>query len=169
MTKTQSIFYFAKLKPFDKWTIGLYLILTFGLAYYFLSIENIEIKRNLIFGYALLSQLALYVFCYKSLRNLTVFIVWVFIGLFHLYLYYHLKDETTLQLLKGHSTTPLRNTISLLFIFQVLRFISLKVQHQELVSPSKGFTTDLFDERKVNWFDFILFLVYCGYAILMDR
>jgi hypothetical protein len=165
---TQPIFYFAKLKAFDKWTIGLYLILTFGLSYYFLSTGNIKNKRDIVFGYALITQLGIYGLCYKSLRNLTVFSVWFVIGLFHLYIYYYFRDDSSLDMLRGHSTSRLRNTIPLLFIFQVLRVISLKIQHQELVSPSRGFTTDLFDERKVNWLDFILFFIYYGYAITMD-
>lgn len=165
---TKPIFHFDKLRPFDKWTIGLYLILTLRLSNYFLSTENVASKRDLIFGYAFLTQLALYGFCYKSLRNTTVFFVWVVIGLFHLYLYNTLKDDTTLQMFRGHSTTPLRNTLPLLVLHQILRVVSLKIQGQELVSPSRGFTTDLFDERKVNWLDFILFFTYCGFAIVAD-
>lgn len=165
---TKSIFHFDKLKPFDNWTIGLYLLITLGLSYYFLSVENIATKRDLIFGYALVTQLALYGLCYKSLRNITVFFVWVVIGFVHLYFYYTLKDVTVLQMYRGHATTPLRNTLPLLVLYQILRVASLKIQQQELVSPSRGFTTDLFDERKVNWLDYIFFFTYCGFAIVAD-
>jgi hypothetical protein len=165
---TRPIFYFEELKSFDKWTIGLYLLLTFGLLYYFQTTSNIEYRNQIIFGYAFLTQFGLYLFCYKSLRNLTVFLIWIGIGLFHLYIYYNLKDDTSLQMFRGHSSTPLRNTVPLLLLFQVLRFLSAKIQGQELVGPSRGATTDLFDERKVNWLDFVFFAIYAGCTIIFD-
>ncbi len=165
---TKPIFHFDKLKPFDKWTLGLYLILTIGLSYYYKSTEDISNKQNVIFSYGLFTQFALYMFCYKSLRSLTVFFLWVGIGILHLCFYNYLIGDTSLQMFRGHSATPLRNTIPLLILQQGLRVVSLKIQEQELVSPSRGFTTDLFDERKVNWLDFILFFTYCGFAIVAD-
>ncbi len=87
---------------------------------FFESIDENETKRDIIFGYGLMTQLFLYGFCFKSLRNMTVFLIWSAVGLFHLYLYIILKDDETLQMFRGHSSTPLRNTIVLLFIFQVL-------------------------------------------------
>ena len=72
-----------------------------------------------------------------------------------------------LQNVRGHSATGLRNTILLLLLFQVLRFISVSTQGQELVCPSKGSRTDLFDERKVTFIDFFLFVVYIGTSIIL--
>src|SRR5215831_12584308 len=142
------IFYFERLKPFDKWSIGLYFMLTFGLFYF------LEATKSIIFFYAFFTQFFLYGFCYKSLRNLTVYFIWIIFGLLHFYLYIILKNDPTLQMVRGHAATPLRNTIPLLILFQILRFLSANIQGQELVSPSKGGTTDLFDERRVNWLDF---------------
>jgi hypothetical protein len=157
---TRQIFYFERLSTFDKWTIGFYFALTLG-AYYFFGIQN-----QVVFGYAILTQLALYLFCYKSLRNLTAFTIWLGIGFFHLYLYFKLRDVPTLQMLRGHSSTPLRNTIPLLFLFQILRFLSAKIQGQELVAPSRGATTDLFDDRRVNWLDFLFFFIYTTLLVI---
>lgn len=159
-TMTRSIFYFERLSSLDKWTIGLYFILTFGL-YYFLGIQ-----KEIIFGYALLTQLGLYLLCYKSLRNLTAFAIWLGIGVFHLYLYFKLRDVATLQMFRGHSSTPLRNTIPLLILFQILRFFSAKIQGQELVAPSGGATTDLYDERRVNGLDFLFFFIYTASLVI---
>jgi hypothetical protein len=156
---TKPIFYFEKSDTFDKWSIGLYSGFTLLLFYVF------EIEKDFIFGYALLTQLFLYIVCYRSLRNLTVYFLWIGIGLFHFYLYQIFKDDPTLQMLRGHAAMPLRNTIPLLLIFQILRFLSLKIQGQELVSPSKGSATDLFDERKVNWLDIVFFFTYLGCLI----
>ncbi len=166
---TESIFRFDKLKPFDKWTIALYLILTLGLVYYFNSTENIASKRNVIFMYPFITQLALYGLNYKSLRNLTVFFAWVAIGLLHLYFYFSLKDDKTLQMFRGHSTASLKNTISLLCLHQAFRLVSIKIQGKELVSPSKGFNnaTDIYDNRNITTTDYVLFFTYIGCAIIL--
>lgn len=164
----QPIFYFEGLKAFDKWSMGLYILLTLILMYYFETTTDNSIRNSIIFGYALLTQFGLYVFCYRSLRNLTSFLFWLLIGLFHLYVYSILKDDQTLQMFRGHSATPLRNTVWLLILFQVLRFLSAKLQGQELVAPSKGATTDLFDERKVNWLDFTFFFIYMTCMVVFD-
>jgi hypothetical protein len=165
---TKPVFHFDKLKPLDIWTLGLYLVLTVGLACYLVSTEDIVNKRNWIFGYALGSQLALYGLNYKSLRNLTVFFLWTGIGILHLYFYYHLKNDTSLEMARGHAAIPLRNTIPLLIIHQLLRLVSLKIQHKELVVPSRGFDSDIYGERRVNWLDFILFILYVGCVIALD-
>lgn len=164
----QPIYYFAGLKAFDKWSIGLYLLLTLILVYFFETTHDNGLRNSIVFGYAFLTQFGLYVFCYRSLRNLTVFLIWLFIGLFHLYLYFILKGDQTLQLFRGHSATPLKNTVWLLILFQVLRFLSAKLQGQELVAPSKGGTTDLFDERRVNWLDFTFFFIYAVCIVAFD-
>jgi len=159
------IFYFKGLETFDKWAVGLYIVLTCALLYLF---GTTNAKNQIIFGYAFLTQLGLYIFCYRSLRNLTVYFIWIGIGFLHLYLYFILKDDQTLQMFRGHSSTPLRNTVSLLLLFQLLRFLSVKIQGQELVAPGKGSTTDLFDERKVNWLDLVFFFIYAGCTIGFD-
>jgi hypothetical protein len=100
------------------------------------------------------------------LRNLTVFFIWVLIGLAHLLLYLKLKDDAALQMFRGHSTTPIRNTIFLLVLYQVLRLFSLKTRGYELVVPNKISRTDMFDERKPNWIDFALLFVYLTSAIV---
>lgn len=148
-------------------TIVLYLFLSIGLLYYFGNATNNKTQRDILLGYAFGTQFFLYFFNYKSLRNLTVYTFWVAIGIIHLYIYIQLKDNQTLLNVRGHSATGLRNTLILLFLFQVLRFISAKTQGQELVCPSKGSRTDLFDERKVTFVDFILFITYIGTTILL--
>ena len=163
----QPIFYFDKLKTWDKVTIVLYLILSAGLWYYFHNATNTKIQRDILFGYALGTQFFFYFFNYRSLRNLTVYFFWVAIGIIHLYLYFQLKDNHALLNVRGHSAIGLRNTLVLLLLFQVLRFISARTQGQELVFPSKGSSSDLFDERRTTIIDVILFLVYLGSTIIL--
>lgn len=163
----QPIFYFDQLKPWDKITIALYIFLTAALWYYFNITSSHQTQRDILLGYTLGTQLFLYFFNYKSLRNLTVYSFWIAVGFLHLFFYFQLRENTMLQNVRGHSATGLRNTIILLLLFQVLRFISARTQGQELVCPSKGSRTDLFDDRKITFIDFILFVVYIGTAMLL--
>jgi hypothetical protein len=151
----QPIFYFERLKLFDKWSIGLYLLLTIAIFYVFGP------TAELVFWYGLITQFGLYAFCYLSLRNLTVFLIWLAIGLFHLYMYIRLND-LSFEMDWEHGATPLRYTAVLLGLFQVLRLVSIKLQRQDLVMPSKVGGLDLYDEREGNWMDVALFLIYIG-------
>ncbi len=163
----QPIFYFDKLKTWDKVTIVLYVLLSAGLWSYFNSTTNTKTQQDILFGYAFGTQFFFYSFNYKSLRNLTVYTFWVTIGIIHLYFYYQLKDNQALLNARGHSATGLRNTLVLLLLFQVLRFISARTQGQELVCPTKGSWTDLFDDRRITLIDFILFVIYIGSTLIL--
>lgn len=162
------IFYFEKLKPYDKWSIGIYLSLTLVLFYFFLYSENNQTKHEIIFGYTLSTQLLIYPFCHKSLRNLKVYFIWLLIGIMHLYLYFLLKDDPTLIMPRGHATFQLKNTLLLLIIYQVLRFLSLKIQKQEFVCPERGLKTDVLGERKPNWLDITLSFIYFSAVFILD-
>ena len=165
---TDSTYYFEKLNPFDKWTLGLYTILTLGLSFFFANELNVDTKAGAVFMYGLGTHLTLYMFCYKSLRNLTVFIIWTLFGLLHLLVYIKLKDEIALQMFKGYSITPLRNTIPLLIFYQILRFVSLKTRGQELVVPNRISRTDMFNERQPTWIDFIYLIIFWTVSILLS-
>ena len=162
----QPIFYFDKLKTWDKVTLALYLLLSIGLWYYFHSATNHKTQREILFGYALGTHFYIYIFNYRSLRNLTVYILWTLLGISHLYIYFLLKENPLLQNAHGHSATGLRNTIILLLLFQILRFVSIRTQGLELVCPSNS-GTDLFEERRVTFIDFILFVIYIGTLVIL--
>jgi hypothetical protein len=162
------IFYFEKLKPYDKWSIGIYLIISLVLFYFFSFSENNQTKNDIIFGYALSTQLLIYPFCYKSLRNLKVYFIWLLIGIMHLYLYFLLKDDPTLNIPRGNANFQLKNTLLLLIIYQVLRFLSLKIQKQEFVCPERGLKTDILGERKPNWLDITLSFIYFSAVFILD-
>jgi hypothetical protein len=167
MTLTRSVYHFDRLKPFDTWTIGLYVALSLGLTYYFSTELNVNHKAGAIFMYALGTHLVLYMFCYKSLRNLTVFFIWLLIGLLHLLIYFKLKGDTTLEMFRGHATVPLRNTVPLLIFYQVLRLVSLKIRGHELVVPNKISRTDMFNERQPTGVDFLLLLAFWTISIFL--
>jgi hypothetical protein len=162
----QPIFYFDKLNLWDRISLPFYILLSIVLLYYFIHLEDYNSKKDALLCYSLGTQLMLYFINYKSLRNLTVYFIWILFAIAHLYFYFQLKDNHDLFYVRGQSSaTGLRNTIFLLLLFQVLRFISVKAQGQELVCPSKGGNTDLFDGRKATYIDIILFFVYFGCTV----
>jgi len=153
------IFYFEKFKPWDIWTIVIYAIISVCVFFY----------KDILSFYTIVTCIFIYLFNYKSLRNLSVYLVWLLfaIGQFGAYLYS--KDDDSLIMAQGGSAAlGLRNIFILLIVFQILRIISLNVQHQELVAPTRGGTTDIFNERYVNWLDYVLFVIYmaCAFGLI---
>ena len=163
----KNIFYFERLRRFDYISIILYLLLSLVLLGFNYS-NSPEANRTLIFAYGWGTSMFLYFFCYRSLRNLTVYFIWIIIALIHFYIYLQIKDEPALIARGGHVSLALRNVILMLLLFQVLRFVNIKVQNQELVAPARGSQTDLFDERKVNIADFISFVIYMASLALLS-
>ena len=164
----QPIFYFDKLDLWDKISIGFYLTVTAICVYFFLHENSSANNRTLLLFYTLGTQLLLYLLNYKSLRNLTVYLIWIFIAIAHLFAFFQLKDNPELQNVRGHAATGLRNTIILVLLYQILRITSLKTQKQELVAPTRGGTTDIFEGRKITFTDFALFAVYFATAIILN-
>jgi hypothetical protein len=69
---------------------------------------------------------------------------------------------------RGHATFQLKNTLLLLIIYQVLRFLSLKIQKQEFVCPERGLKTDVLGERKPNLLDITLSFIYFSAVFILD-
>ena len=95
-----------------------------------------------------------------------MYLIWVGFALVHLYFYLQLKDVNSLQNFQGHAAQGLASTLILLVLFQVLRYISLKTQGQELVCPSRSLT-DFFDNRIITGIDFLLFIVYIAACFIL--
>ena len=162
------IFYFGKLDLWDRISIAFYLTATVICGYFFLYNNSSATNRTLLLFYTLGTQLLLYLLNYKSLRNLSVFFIWIFISLLHLFAYLQLKDNPELQNVRGHAAMGLRNTIILLLLYQILRIISLKTQRQELVAPTRGGTTDIFEGRKLTIVDYVLFVIYYATTFILN-
>lgn len=155
----RNFFYSESFNWWDKWTIFIYALIT-GCICYMLT-QNITVNmRRWIFAYGIVTHLFIYFFNYRSLRNFNVFIVWCFFAALHFYIFLHFQDFMIFKMRNGNALTPLRNTIILLCVFQLLRFISIKISNQELVSPARGGKTDIWNERKPNGIDFISLIVY---------
>ena len=150
----KSIFYFKKLTKSDIWTLGLYSLLTIYLFY----VHDLDVK--LIFYYCIGTQMGIYVFYYKALRNLSFYFCWIAIGFIQMLMFYSIKDDPNLSTSIISSASNLRNTLPLVLLFQGFRILSLIVQDQELVSVSSIFNKDYHDDRYVNIIDFMLFFTY---------
>lgn len=149
----------------NKWniaTISIYILISYFCWVYFSIAKN---PKNVLFAYALGTHFFLYLFQYKALRNFNYFLIWIVIGVAHLALYFDIESDQGLAFVNGHAATGLRNTIILLGLFQLLRYASLKIQHVELVCPSRGNDHGLFDNRKSTIVDTICGLVYFGVSL----
>ena len=160
MSKTKTSF-FLGLGPSRGETIILliYALLSVILLYVFQG-SGIPVRKNLLIGYALGSQFLLYFIGYASLRKTAVFGVAIGIALVHLYGWFHWHIDPALLTKRGHAATGLRNTLPLLLLFLMLRWISRKWQQQELVAPSRGTSTDIIEGRPLTFADYLLAVVY---------
>ena len=161
----KSLFYFEKIKL---WEIGImifYVLLSIEFCF-FLRFAKSETQNHCLFIYTFFTQILLYVLFNKSMRNLKVYIFCLAIGILHLCLYYLLKENASIINLHNNKIISLRNTFILLIIFQVLRFISLKCQKQELVSVGRN-NRDFFNTRKTTRIDLILEIIYISATFIL--
>ena len=153
--------YSKKFTRWDKGSIITYLVISILVLYYYWDRGKLEENSQLIIFYSISTQLYLYLFNYRSLRNFKVYLIWFIIGLLHLFFYFQLKDLDSVQMINGNASQGLRNTVLMLVLFQALRFVSLKIQNLELVPADRSGFNDL-DERIISMVDYILFVIYFG-------
>lgn len=156
------IFYFDKLNWWDISTLILYFVLTFFVYY-----TDIPTRRDWLFGYSFGTHLFFYFFNYKSLRKMNVWLIWMVFSVVHLFYYFELYGKPELQVFRGFSGHALLFTWLLLIIFQVLRYISLTYQNQELVALSRS-RTDIWDNRRITKIDTACFFAYFLLTLVLD-
>lgn len=154
----QPIFYFKRFEPVDYILIIIYILVSAIVFLNYKSVTEFGYQRDYILIYSIATHLIIYFFNYRSLRNFGVYLIWFCIGLFHFYLY--------VQLNFSHNAIGLRNTIIMLLLFQILRIASLNIQKQEFLAVSKS-KYDLFNERRINFLDFIIFIIYFGSTLFL--
>lgn len=153
--------YYNSIKPWETVCILLYAIATAGVTLT-LVFAKPETKQVTIIMYAVLSQLGIYFGLYTSLRNFKAYLLWLGFGLVHLMLFLCFRGNPTIEMYRGNATNVLLNTIILLLLFQLLRYLSLKIQHREFVAPAHGGGLDLFENKKMTFADFVIFVIYMG-------
>jgi hypothetical protein len=150
------LFYFEPLTSWDTlaiWAYGLTTIIF--ILYIYLGPDKTKITFLIFYVTSL--QLLNYLLNYTLLRNLRSYFIWCVFGIIHICLYFFLRSSHFYDGARG----LLLNTIVLLFLYQILRIISLKIQKQELAMPTKDYK-DLFGNRQVTFLDFVLFMIYYG-------
>jgi len=157
----KTFFHSEELKLWERRVIYFYLTISILLCILYLN-SDWHLRKNILVGYGIGTQLSLFFVLYTSLRNLKSYLIWCCFGFFHLAVYFTLKNDPDLQMPSGNAATCLRNTIVLILLFQVLRYISLKLQHREFVAPAYGGGKDLFENKKVGFIDFLIFILYYG-------
>lgn len=149
-------FYFKSLEAWEWIVISFYLCLTIWL--YSLYLHHAEYRSDILTIYPTVSQLFIICFLYKSLRNLLSYLIWLSFGIFHLFVYIVTKNDTYPNIVGGHASWAFKTTVPLLLLYQILRFVSRKIQLREFVIPSRG-GTDLFDDIKPSITDKVIFAV----------
>jgi hypothetical protein len=161
------IFQFSKFRLSDIIIFILYFLITVVVSIYLIAPNAISDKVQLAFRYAFITHFSFYGLCTKSLRNMSVLLVWILFGLVHLCFFYYFKNVLELIHSDLKVLNILRNTIPILLFFQFLRFVSLKIQHQDLVLPNQS-DTELNSERKTNFLDYILIIIYSVIIVYFD-
>lgn len=169
MTPTKPSHPFFRTSPLDRWdksTIAVYTVLTICVCYLLYIHPPYDIK-TLISFYGFATPLFLYLFNYRSLRNLYVFMFWCGVCILHLYLYFQFKDDDLFNYGRSTALLPLRNTLILLVLFQLLRWLSRTITGLELVGLSKS-RTDVWNERKPNTIDVLCFIAFFAVTLFLD-
>jgi hypothetical protein len=158
MRKKKPFIYFDKLTKWNIVVIAIYFIFTLFVIFNY-TLGEVNAGDILIF-YALLPHLVGYFFMYKALRNFTMYSICFGFAIVHVFLYFLFRGSPKLQMVKGDPSPLLLNSIVLIVLFQVLRYLSIKMQKREFVVPAKGGGKDLFDNIELSGTDYLLFVIY---------
>jgi hypothetical protein len=153
--------YSDQLKRGDIITIVIYVLFTLGVFITY-SLGSADTAKATLLAYIVTTQLGIYVFLYRALRNFKLYLIWCGFGILHIVMYFLFKGDHKLDMANGNPSSGLLNTIILLLLFQVLRFLSIRMQQREPVVSSGGDSDDNVDKVKPSVTDKILFFVYVG-------
>jgi len=130
----KSFVYFERLKLPDiiiTTVCFVYSIIIF-LVYYLGSYET---AFNLSAMHIFLSQLGAFVFMFTLLRNFTFYLIWIGFAVLHFVMYYLFSSNHKFEIERANTFL---NTIILLVVFQMLRYLSLKIQKREFRVPQRN-------------------------------
>ena len=139
-----------KIRTWDYISIGI--CVCFSL--YFLINDQVEFEtRKPIVFYSFGLYFFTLFFNYGHLRNINLWIIWFGLSVIQIMIYYkHGLDDTNWPAIRG-----LRNFWLYLILFQILRWLSLRLQEKEFITLSRT-QKDLHDDREFKFWDFILFI-----------
>lgn len=142
----------------DIYPIIIYVVLSAFFFSYTSSKLGTQQNDSGIWLYGILTQSLLYVYCYKTLRKRNSYLVWLCFASIHFGAYLLIFNSMTLKNQLGPGYTVLRNTLPLILVILVLRWISLKWQKKQLIPVFRY--ADLHGNRKTTNLDLLLFAIY---------
>ena len=154
-------FYLKELTKTDKIAYIGYIIISLLLSVFYFISGN-DTRNEILIIYATSTQFVIYFFLYVSLRNFRTYLIWFSFSFIHLLIYFLIRNSDAVQMQRGAAVSPMKNTIILLLVFQLLRFISLKLQNREFVVPPKGGGKDLIENKSISATDYLILLIYIG-------
>ncbi len=157
---------FNKPKKTDLILIIVYVVLTFLLFINTSLNPNFNYNKIIILGYVIFSQVSIYSIFYRGFRNGYLVIIWVLIGIFHLFFWYSFQFKPQLHYERGFAGISLKYTLLLIGLFQVLRFLNLILFKRKLETVMFG-SKSLFDERKLAWSDWFSWAIYYTFMIYL--
>lgn len=163
----KKLFYFENLNKYDRLTFIIYVFISIIVFVFYNYVNSTDTNNKMLFYYIFSTIFFLYLFSFKSLRNLSSYLIWLGISLIQFLFYLGIKNNPNLEMGNSNAALGLRNVFILLIVFQVLRFVNIKIQKQEFVAPSRGSNVDVFDNRKINYIDYISFLVYLATYLIL--
>jgi hypothetical protein len=153
----KSAIYFLKLSTWDKISLLLYIVFTIYVS--IVGLYQIESQKTVLVMYSVFTPFFLFTLNCRSLRNFSVFLVWVGIAVYHIWLSFKIRDFTVIlsndrKLVEGVSYTWV-----FLLLYFVLRVIHLKLRGIEFMPLEKSYYGKL-DNRKLHVLDYLIFIVF---------
>jgi hypothetical protein len=105
----------------------------------------------------LLIPFSLLFFGYVHLRQFKIYLLWLLFSAAMLFFYFQFRDASVLQMKRGTALNSFKSLIGFLVVFQVSRLVFIKLTGREYVTPSFGGSSDLFEDRKPQFADFVMF------------
>ena len=160
LTKQEKPFLYSEpLNQFDKITIGFYVVFSIGflMGYAFGFVTD----PGMLMIYISVPQFCFVFLLYVSLRNFKVYLIWLSFSMINLIIYLGLLGIHELRLFRNLLFTGSVDTIIMLLLFQLMRYISLNEQAREFVNPAKANNgKDLIENRQVSNIDYIISVFY---------
>lgn len=142
------------LKSDDTYPIIIYVVLSGFIFSYVLSKLGTYQDDSGIWLYGVLTQTLLYVYCYKTLRKRNSYLIWLGVALIHFGVYLWIHNSIALKSQVGPGYATLRNTLPLLLMILLLRWISLGWQKKELVGFFHRY------DKQISYVDRLLLAIY---------
>ncbi len=105
----------------------------------------------------LLIPLSLLFLGYVHLRQIKIYLLWLLLSVGMLFFYFQFRDAGVLQMKRGTALNSFKSLFGFLVAFQLSRLLFIKLTGREYITPSIGGSSDLFEGRKPQLADFIMF------------